>query len=151
MVVQFAARPRGLPAAASLRRWARAALAAARRDTRRALDGSVLIRLVGARESAALNGRYRRKPCATNVLSFEGDTPPGVPAIHLGDIVICIPVVQREARAQGKPVRAHWAHMVVHGILHLSGYDHLRRRDAAVMEALERRVLSQLGFPDPYV
>jgi probable rRNA maturation factor len=113
------------------------------------------VRVVDERESAELNSRYRGKKGATNVLSFpaESPAPPKATAVDLlpfGDVVICAAVVEREARAQGKLLAAHWAHMIVHGALHLQGYDHEKPRDAAAMEARERTLLAKLGFPDPY-
>jgi probable rRNA maturation factor len=134
-----------LPTRASLRRWARAALAGVRRR-----HVAVTLRIVGKRESARLNARYRRKDKPTNVLSFPFEPPPGTRSDLLGDIVICADVVRREARAQRKPERSHWAHMVVHGILHLRGFDHQNDKEAAVMESREARVLGDLGFPNPY-
>jgi probable rRNA maturation factor len=101
------------------------------------------IRVVGAAESKRLNGHYREKPHPTNVLSF----PFGGGS---GDVVLCQPVIAREARAQGKSLRAHYAHLVAHGVLHLRGYDHLRKADAARMERAEIRILRRLGFADPY-
>ncbi len=136
--MQRRARARGMPSERRLRAWARAACPA---------RAEVTLRIVGAREAETLNRRYRGRGSATNVLSFpyaEGA------ALH-GDLVLCHPVVLREARAQGKPSDAHYAHLVVHGILHLRGYDHARRADAARMEAAERRILRRLGVPDPYV
>ena len=144
LTVQRASRARPLPSPASLARWARAALPARARGA-----AEITVRLVDTRESAALNARYRQKQGPTNVLSFEQALPPGQSGLA-GDLVICAPVVAREARAQGKPVRAHWAHMVVHGILHLRGYDHMDETGAEAMEALEIRLLKRLGFPDPY-
>ncbi len=144
--VQYGVARAGLPADSSLRRWAHAALKGLRR--RRVALG---LRIVGGAESAALNGRFRRKPYSTNVLSFPFEAPPGTRSDILGDLVICAPVVRREARAQRKPVNAHWAHMVVHGILHLRGYDHRKRRDAAVMEKMEIRLLKELGYANPYI
>lgn len=134
----------GVPPAADLRRWALAALAGRYRE------GELSIRIVGEAEGTALNGAYRHKPGPTNVLSFPAEIPAGVPVAVLGDLVICAPVVQREAREQGKPVDAHWAHMVVHGCLHLSGFDHVTEAQAAEMEPLESTVLAGLGFADPY-
>ncbi|HUP91665.1 MAG TPA: rRNA maturation RNase YbeY [Solimonas sp.] len=128
----------GLPAAASLRSWAAAALGSE--------PGELGIRIVGRRESQALNLRFRGKDKPTNVLSFHGERA----AQLLGDLVICAPVVVAEAREQGKPARAHWAHMVVHGCLHLLGYDHETAKDAKRMEARETAILKGLGFPDPY-
>ncbi len=140
VAVQYAASRRGVPAPASLRRFAAAAL-----GTRRS---ELVIRVVDTPESAALNATYRGKAGPTNVLSFTYNAPPATRL--LGDLVICAPVVAREARAQGKAPRAHWAHMVVHGVLHLRGYDHQEEAEARRMEALERRCLARLGYPDPY-
>jgi probable rRNA maturation factor len=144
LVVQRASRARGLPSSASIRDWARAALTGSGRGT-----AEVTIRLVDADESADLNKRYRGKRGATNVLSFTYG-PASAKAGLVGDLVICAPVVQHEAAHQDKRPRAHWAHMVVHGILHLRGYDHVHKTDAEVMEASEIRILKRLGFPDPY-
>jgi probable rRNA maturation factor len=99
----------------------------------------ITLRIVGAREGRRLNWIFRRKNTPTNVLSF-----------HSGDIVLCHPVIAREAREQGKTIAAHYAHLVVHGVLHLRGYDHKRKREAARMENAERRILARLGFADPY-
>lgn len=143
--LQVAARGR-VPARAQFRRWARAALTGSR--CRRV---ALTVRVVEAAESARLNRRYRGKSGATNVLSFGFDPPPGVRSDLLGDLVICAPVVRREAGAQGKRESAHWAHLAVHGILHLCGYDHDNDRDADVMERREIRILRSLGYPDPYV
>ena len=144
--VQYGVARAGLPADSSLRRWAHAALKGLRR--RRVALG---LRIVGDAESAALNGRFRRKSYPTNVLSFPFEAPPGTRSDILGDLVICAPVVRREARVQRKPVNAHWAHMLVHGILHLRGYDHRKRQDAAVMEKKEIRLLKELGYTNPYI
>ena len=108
------------------------------------------VRIVAARESAALNRRYRGKSGCTNVLSFPFEAPTGTRSDMLGDLVICAPVVLREARVLRRPAPAHWAHMVVHGILHLRGYDHGNKKDAAVMERREARVLRALGVANPY-
>jgi probable rRNA maturation factor len=104
-----------------------------------AASSSVNLRVVGEREGRELNRLYRKRNYATNVLSF-----------HTGDIVLCHPVIRREARAQGKTVAAHYAHLVVHGVLHLRGYRHERKRDAARMEAREVRLLRRLGIRNPY-
>lgn len=133
-----------LPRPADLRRWVKAALAASRPDA------EVTLRLVGEEEGAQLNQTYRHKSGPTNVLSFPFEAPPGVTLPLLGDVVICAPVVAREAREQGKSPPAHWAHLTVHGILHLLGYDHITPQQAEEMESHERAVLAQLGFPDPY-
>ncbi|MDO8860547.1 rRNA maturation RNase YbeY [Haliea sp. E1-2-M8] len=110
----------------------------------------VCLRLVGEAEMTALNRDYRGKTGSTNVLSFPAGLPPELALPLLGDIVICTPVVAREAAEQGKPLTAHWAHMTVHGSLHLLGYDHIEDADAVAMEALETTILAQLGFPCPY-
>jgi probable rRNA maturation factor len=123
--VQYAGGRRGVPSAARLRRWA--------------LGQRVTLRIVGLREGKKLNKKYRGMARATNVLSFS-----------TGDIVLCHPVIAREARAQGKSVAAHYAHLVVHGVLHLRGYGHKKKREAARMENAERRILARLGFGDPY-
>lgn len=110
----------------------------------------LVIRIVDTVESAELNQTYRHKQGPTNVLSFPFSAPPGVAAELLGDIIICAPLVQQEASAANKPLMDHWAHLVVHGVLHLLGYDHVNDQDATVMENLETKILAQLGFPDPY-
>jgi probable rRNA maturation factor len=110
----------------------------------------VCILLVDEPESRTLNARYRGHDKPTNVLSFPMRLPEHLGALALGDLVICAPVVEREAREQGRAVLAHWAHMVVHGMLHLQGYDHESESGAAVMETLEARILNKLGFDDPY-
>ena len=141
--LQLATEAADLPDEASFRRWAEAAL---EDEPRRGL----VIRIVDEEESRTLNRTYRGKDRPTNVLSFPFETPPGVPAEHLGDLVICAQVVAREAAEQGKPPAHHWAHMVVHGVLHLRGHDHLEPAQAEVMEAKERRILAGFGIPDPY-
>ena len=108
------------------------------------------IRIVDEPESQALNREYRQKDKPTNVLSFPADLPDVVDIPLLGDLVICAPVVIREANEQHKPAEAHWAHMVVHGVLHLMGYDHIEDDDAEVMEALEIQLLGKMGFDSPY-
>lgn len=111
---------------------------------------SVVVRYVDAEESRVLNRDYRGRDYATNVLSFPFELPPGVEDPHLGDLVICVPVVEAEARDQGKPLEAHHAHMVVHGLLHLQGYDHETEAEAHQMETLEIEILRRLGYADPY-
>jgi probable rRNA maturation factor len=124
--VQFAVARRGIPSAARLRRWTLG-------------ERGITLRIVGAREGRQINKRYRRIDRATNVLSFD-----------TGDIVLCHPVIAREARDQGKTIAAHYAHLVVHGVLHLRGYDHKNKSEAARMARAERRPLARLGFADPY-
>ena len=142
----------GVPHASALSKWANLAYAAATRGKSRTV--ALTIRIVGNTESRALNRTYRGKDKPTNVLSFPADLPPASslqpPAMPLGDLAICAPVVAREAREQGKAPAAHWAHMVVHGVLHLMGYDHENDRDALAMESKEIRILKQFGYPDPY-
>jgi probable rRNA maturation factor len=113
-------------------------------------DSEVVIRIVDDAESAALNQRYRHKNGPTNVLSFHFQVPPGIPNQLLGDLVICAPLVRDEAARQGKPLEAHWAHLTVHGLLHLQGFDHVDESDAALMEAEEIAILEKLGIPNPY-
>jgi len=108
------------------------------------------IRIVGEKESAMLNKDYRHKDKPTNVLSFPFEVPPEINSPLLGDLVICAPVIAKEAKAQEKQVLAHWAHMVIHGTLHLLGYDHIKKKDAAVMEKIEIELLKQLGYANPY-
>lgn len=139
------ARP-GVPVRASFEAWAAAALTVARR--RRATELS--IRIVDADEGRELNRQYRGRDYATNVLSFPAELPPGVQLPLIGDLVICAPVVAREATEQGKPLKHHYAHMTVHGVLHLIGYDHIDDAEAERMEALERKALAGLGIADPY-
>ena len=135
--VQYACNREGLPLRADFVRWARAALVG---------GGEITIRLVDADEGQELNHEYRGKDYATNVLSF-----PYTPAPDLaGDLVLCVSVVKREAIEQGKAVDAHFAHLVVHGMLHLQGFDHETENDAVVMESKERDIMATLGYPDPY-
>lgn len=125
-------------------RWAAAAYLGDNSDT------EMTVRIVDQLESAQLNETYRHKTGPTNVLSFPFETPPGVDLSLLGDLVICAPVVEREAIEQNKTTKAHWAHMVVHGSLHLQGYDHIEPQQAEQMEALEIDILARLDFPNPY-
>lgn len=113
-------------------------------------DAALTLRLVDEAESRELNFRYRRKDAPTNVLSFPAGLPPGIDVPLLGDIVICAPLVHIEAMAQNKPVQAHWAHLVIHGVLHLLGHDHQDEQEAREMEAIEVDLLFSLGFPNPY-
>ena len=149
VAVSYAVPRKGVPAAASFRRWVAAAL-----DTRiREADLALLI--VGEDEGRGLNSAFRGKDYATNVLSFPAERPPGLPKNArfplLGDLVICAPVVAREATEQGKPLPAHYAHLTVHGALHLLGWDHDNDADAHAMEQLEREILAGLGIDDPYL
>ena len=140
--VQYVCNNPGLPLRPQIRGWVRAAL-----DVDGVQGGQVTVRFVDSDEGRALNRDYRGRDYATNVLSFPYDTDPVV----CGDLVICAPVVEREAEEQGKPLAAHYAHLIVHGILHLQGYDHeIGAREASEMEGRERIVLKSLGFDDPY-
>ena len=116
----------------------------------RKLNPEVGIRIVSVDESQALNAQYRQKNNPTNVLSFESDLPDFIPSGFIGDLVICALVVNDEAQQQNKLLLNHWAHMCVHGVLHLLGYDHLSDCDATQMEAIEVEILTQLGIDDPY-
>ena len=133
-----------LPSADQLQRWVDAALADYPTDT------ELVIRIVDKEESSQLNEQYRHKQGPTNILSFPFEVPEGVPLNLLGDLVICAPVVAEEAGAQNKPLENHWAHIVVHGILHLLGYDHIDEVDAEEMESKEIAILAQLNISNPY-
>jgi probable rRNA maturation factor len=171
VTVQMASSRRGVPHARSLNRWAQAACV--QQLPRGDQELALTIRIVGAAESRRLNRTWRGKDKPTNVLSFLSDPLPipssalraphprgratsplgrgqGEGPLEFGDLAICAPVVAREAREQGKPVQAHWAHMVVHGVLHLLGFDHETERDATVMEAREVKILAQFGYSNPY-
>ncbi|GLS03961.1 endoribonuclease YbeY [Chitiniphilus shinanonensis] len=146
LAVQVETAATGLPGKTQLKQWAEAALQA------KVKQAEVTVRIVDAEEGRVLNRDYRGKDYATNVLTFtfEDDLPdiPGLPL--LGDLVLCAPVVAAEAEAQGKPLAAHYCHLLVHGMLHLQGYDHLDDAEAEVMEALETQIVTTLGYDDPY-
>lgn len=144
--VGYAVPRAGIPSPASFRRWVEAAL----RGSRRRKAAELSIRIVDADEGRSLNRDYRGKDYATNVLSFEAGLPPDMKLPLIGDMVICAPVVAREAAEQGKHARDHWAHLTVHGTLHLLGHDHIVEAEAEAMEALETRILAGLGIADPY-
>ncbi|PHI40316.1 rRNA maturation RNase YbeY [Actinobacillus succinogenes] len=133
-----------LPTPEQFTQWATAAVRA------EALEPEITIRIVDEAESHDLNLTYRGKDRPTNVLSFPFECPEEVELPLLGDLVICRQVVEREAEQQGKPLPAHWAHMVVHGCLHLLGYDHIEDDEAVEMESLETQIMTELGFEDPY-
>ena len=137
MTVQIASNAAGIPPVRKLRHWASKALAKRARVT---------VRIVGKREGRALNHRYRGRDYATNVLTFTYADG----AVLAGDIALCAPVISTEARSQGKTLESHYAHMLVHGLLHLQGHDHHASRDAARMEACEAAILKRLGYSDPY-
>ena len=137
LAVQYATASKAVPAAARFRKWVQAALRS---------DAEITVRLVGTKEGRELNRAYRGKDYATNVLTFVlRDSPP-----YEGDLALCAPVVAREAREQGKELTAHYAHLTVHGVLHIQGYAHDSEPDANRMERLETRIMKQLGYPDPY-
>jgi len=139
LAVQFASAADELPARAQIRRWVAAALEQA---------AEITVRIVDAEEAQSLNRDYRDKDYVPNVLTFEyGEISPGVLG---GDVVICAPVVEREAREQGKPLQHHYAHMTVHGVLHLQGYDHIDPHDADIMESHEVAILKRFRIPNPY-
>ena len=144
VVVQATTDGADAPDAAQIESWVQRVLP----DT----DGEIVIRIVGADESAALNQRFRGKSGPTNVLAFPpGDMrDPDADIVLLGDIAVCAEIVAREAREQGKPRDAHWAHIVIHACLHLIGYDHMQPAEADHMEARERALLAELGIRDPY-
>jgi len=144
VTVNYAAPRAGVPSAVSFRKWVAAALKG------RIREADLAIRIVDGKEGRALNRHYRGRDYATNVLSFPADLPEGVTLPLLGDLVLCAPVVAREAREQKKDVADHYAHLTVHGVLHLLGWNHEDDREAECMERLEREILAELGIGDPY-
>jgi probable rRNA maturation factor len=137
LTVQYASDIPDLPTQAEFRKWARSALN---------LDAEITLRLMDETEGRTLNRDYRGKDYATNVLTFPLAEEPHL----MGDIVLCVPVVLREAREQNKTSSAHFAHLTVHGVLHLRGYDHETEAEAELMETLETKIVTKLGYPDPY-
>ncbi|WLS77806.1 rRNA maturation RNase YbeY [Erwinia pyri] len=135
----------GLPAESDFRRWLEAVLPQFQEES------EVTIRVVDEAESHELNHTYRGKDKPTNVLSFPFEAPPGIELPLLGDLIICRQVVEKEAAEQEKPLPAHWAHMVVHGSLHLLGYDHIEDDEAEEMESIETEIMLALGYDDPYI
>jgi len=135
----------GLPTTEQIEQWATAAVQPQSDEV------EMTVRIVDEAESHELNLNYRGKDRPTNVLSFPFECPDEVELPLLGDLVICRPVVEREAQEQEKPLMAHWAHMVVHGSLHLLGYDHIEDDEAEEMESLEAQIMTELGFADPYL
>ncbi len=142
--LQVASEQQGLPTESQFQRWVVAALSDYKRDA------ELTIRLVDGAEGAELNEQYRKRSGSTNVLSFPFEAPEGVELDLLGDLVICVPVVVREAQEQHKEVEDHWAHLVVHGVLHLLGFGHIEEAEAVEMESLEIKILKDLGISDPY-
>jgi probable rRNA maturation factor len=143
--LQDASSGRDIPAQSLLKRWVRAAIGTQRRQA------EISLRIVDEPEMSELNGQYRGKPYPTNVLSFPADLPPEVKLPYLGDIVICAAVVEREALAQGKQPLDHWAHLLIHGTLHLLGFDHIDAADAEAMESREIEILKTLAIANPYI
>ncbi|MDY4280090.1 MAG: rRNA maturation RNase YbeY [[Pasteurella] mairii] len=133
-----------LPSEGQIQQWANAAVRA------QTMEPEITVRIVDEAESHQLNLTYRGKDKPTNVLSFPFECPDEVELPLLGDLIICRQVVEQEAQEQGKPLMAHWAHMVVHGCLHLLGYDHIEDAEAEEMESLETEIMTGLGFEDPY-
>jgi probable rRNA maturation factor len=142
--VQVESEGEWIPPEDELQRWAVAAL------EQDGTGAELVIRVVNREESRRFNHDYRGKDKPTNVLSFPFEAPPGVSTNHLGDLLVCAPVVAAEAAAQKKRLAHHWAHMIVHGVLHLRGYDHIDEEDARQMESLECSLLQDMGISDPY-
>lgn len=134
-----------IPSRYFLQRWVNKALA------KQVTTNQVNIRLVGKKESAELNSRYRHKKGPTNILSFPFEPPPGISSALLGDLVVCAALVNQQAKQQEKTRLAHWAHLIIHGCLHLIGYDHVHDKDANKMEAIEIQLLKELGYENPYI
>ena len=133
-----------LPSEEQLTQWVAAALHG------RLDEAELSVRIVSSGESRELNHQYRGKDSSTNVLSFPFEVPEGIELSLLGDLVVCAEVVTQEAEEQNKPLMHHWAHMIIHGVLHLLGFDHINNEEAEEMEALERKILASLEIPDPY-
>ena len=146
IALQLATEHEHCPTLSQLSQWVDATLAA----TEAIPTSELTIRIVEKEESRSLNHQYRGYDKPTNVLSFPFDAPPGIELNLLGDLVICAPIVEQEALEQNKNQIAHWAHLVIHGTLHLLGYDHIEDDEAEIMESLETAILNSLGYPDPY-
>jgi probable rRNA maturation factor len=151
--VQNASSDCEIPAQSLLKLWVQAALvtASAAATGRSCRQAEVSLRIVDVAEMIELNGQYRGKPQPTNVLSFPADLPPELKLPHLGDMVICAAVVEREAREQQKALADHWAHLLIHGTLHLLGFDHIDDAEAEVMESMEIEILKTLNIANPYI
>lgn len=133
-----------IPKRSDIKRWLEKAIVPLRSN------GEVCIRIVDEQESANLNAQFRQKNYPTNILSFPAIAPEEIKNEYLGDMVLCPAVIEREAEEQHKKLEHHWAHLIIHGSLHLLGYDHVAEQDAEIMEALEIKLLQQLGYPNPY-
>jgi len=138
-----------LPTLTQLQTWVSAAITAGSEQTRD--EAELTVRIVDADESQSLNGQYRGKDKPTNVLSFPFQNPPGITLPLLGDLIICKAVVEKEAIEQDKQLLSHWAHMLIHGTLHLLGYDHIEQKEAETMERIETNLMIELGYSDPYL
>lgn len=144
IIVQNACRTKNLPTKRQLSAWVNQVLAKGRKKI------EIVIRFVDLLEITKLNKKYRKKAQPTNILSFQFEPPPGIKSDLLGDLVICVPLIKQEAKTQRKTVTAHLAHLIIHGILHLLGYEHKTARESQKMEALEIKHLKKLGITDPY-
>ena len=143
--IQTIYKSNGQPVQEQIQRWVDAALEGFNQDT------EIVVRIVDEQESAELNEQYRHKPGPTNILSFPVDVPDGIELNLLGDLVICAPVLEKEAVEQHKPLTDHWAHIIVHGVLHLLGYDHIDDDEAELMESKEITILNKLTIKNPYI
>jgi probable rRNA maturation factor len=143
--IQAIFKAKDLPDRQQIQLWVDAALDGYDQDT------EIVVRIVDELESAELNEQYRHKPGPTNILSFPADLPEGVELNLLGDLVICAPVLEKEALEQNKPLTHHWAHILIHGVLHLLGYDHIDETDAELMENKEIAILNKLNITNPYL
>jgi probable rRNA maturation factor len=141
---QIISKSKKIPGQGDFQNWVDAVL------TDQAIDSEVVIRVIDEQEMMQFNQQYRDKQGSTNILSFSFEAPEGVDNILLGDLLVCVPVVEREALQQNKPLNDHWAHMIIHGLLHLIGYDHIVDKDAEEMEALEIKILKSISIKNPY-
>lgn len=145
LTIQNPSKLRGIPTKKQFLAWIKCALGKRRKEY------EILIRIVDVAEITEINQTYRHQDKPTNIISFEFEPPLGIKTNFLGDLIICAPVVRAEAKAQHKTIAAHWAHLTIHGMLHLLGYDHINDADAEVMENLEIAMLERLGFANPYI
>jgi probable rRNA maturation factor len=150
--LQIISKQKSIPTISNFKYWVTTALRANTWIRPYRIDKSVeiTIRVINAKEMSELNQKYRHKSGPTNILSFPFSPPPGIKSNLLGDIIICAPIVKQEAKRQNKLEKNHWAHLTIHGVLHLLGYDHTKSKDAKKMEQLEIKILKQLGIDDPY-
>ena len=144
IIIQRISKIKSLPKKKQFETWVKQALPANKKNY------EIVIRIVDTKEITELNKKYRKKNKPTNIISFQFEPPPGIKNSFLGDLVICAPFVRQEAKAQHKTITSHWAHLVIHGLLHLLGHDHIKEQEAKKMESLEIKHLKKLGFSDPY-